>query len=81
MNRETSITPLAIITHEAVRAFRRDRSMDNARALVRAYFRLLGSMGGDGVAYELSGQELDAVNQAATMTHRPVQANGSAVMA
>ncbi len=81
MSQETTITPLAIITHEAVRGFRRERSLESARALIKAYFRLLGSIGGDGVAYELSGQELDAVHQAATMTHRPVQVQGSAVTA
>ena len=79
MNNSTTISPLAIQTHDAARGFRQDRSMDKARGLVRAYFRLLGSVGGDATAYELSGVELDAVNQAASMTHRPVQAHRSEV--
>ena len=81
MDHETMISPLAILTHEAVKAFLKARNMDTARELVKLYFRMLANYGGEAVARELSGQELDAVHQAASITHRPVQSHGSAVTA
>ena len=73
MNHETSISPVAILAHEAVKAFRRNKNMDTARELVKLYFRMLANHGGEAVGRELSGLELDAVHQAASITHRPVQ--------
>ena len=73
MSRETSISPVAILAHEAVKAFKRNKNMDTARELIKLYFRMLANLGGEAVAYELSGLELDAVHQAASITHRPVQ--------
>ena len=65
---EPFVGTLAIQTHRAAREFQRCHNLDKGRTLIRVYYRLLGSIGGTAVAYELSGPELDAVNQAAAMT-------------
>ena len=78
--RDTAISGTAIKLHEAVKEYRKAKTMATAISLIRLYFKLLGQVGGEGVAYELSGQELDQVHSAATITHRP-HINQDAILA
>ncbi len=70
MGRETTISSWAVKVHEGVRAFKQERSMENAQHLVKAYYWLLANEGGEAVTFELSTRELELVNRAAEMAYR-----------